>query len=114
LAEIGDVNRFESVERLIAYAGIDPTVYQTGQYQAPKTKMSKRVSPCLRHALWHAASMAIQNDPELQVYYQAKRDEGKHHGTVVGAVCRKLLARIYIILKGERPYIVRNQPGSDS
>ena len=108
LAEIGDVNRFESVEKLVAYAGIDPTVYQTGQFQASQTRMSKRGSPYLRHALWQAASMAIRYDPDLQAYYQAKRAEGKHHGTVLGAICRKLLARIYVILKEQRPYVIRN------
>lgn len=102
------MNRFESIEKLAAYAGIDPTVYQTGQFQASQTRMSKRGPPYLRHALWQAASIAIQYDPDLAAYYQAKRTEGKHHGTVLGAVCRKLLARIYIILKEQRPYVIRN------
>ena len=62
-----------------------------------------------------AASMAIRYDPELRAYYDRKRKEGKHHtdpvrsvlgGTALGAICRKLLARIYIILKEQRPYIV--------
>jgi len=107
LAEIGDINRFESSEKLVAFAGIDPTVYETGQFVAKKTRMSKRGSPHLRYALWQAASMAIQYDPELKAYYQAKRAEGKHHGTALGAVCNKLISRIYIILKEQRPYVVR-------
>jgi transposase len=107
LAEIGDVTRFDSVDKLVAYAGIDPSVYQTGQFQASEAHMSKRGSPYLRHALWLAASMAIRHDPELQAFYQAKRQEGKHHGTVVGAVCRKLLARVYVVLKEQRPYLIR-------
>jgi transposase len=107
LGEIGDVHRFDSVDKLVAYAGIDPTVYQTGQFTASEAHMSKRGSPYLRHALWQAASMAIRYNPDLQAYYQAKRNEGKHHGTVVGAVCRRLLARIYVILKEQRPYVIR-------
>jgi len=107
LAEIGDINRFENSGKLVAYAGIDPTVHQTGQFVATKTRMSKRGSPHLRYALWQAASMAIQYDPELKAYYQAKRAEGKHHGTALGAVCNKLLSRIFIILKDKRPYIKR-------
>ena len=107
LAEIGDIHRFESSEKLVAFAGIDPTVYETGQFIAKKTRMSKRGSPHLRYALWQAASMAIQYDPELKAYYQAKRAEGKHHGAALGAVCNKLISRIYIILKEQRPYIVR-------
>jgi transposase len=107
LSEIGDVSRFDHEEKLIAYAGIDATVYQSGQFQASETHMSKRGSPYLRHALWQAASMTILSDEELKSYYQRKRSEGKSHGTALGAVCRKLLVRIYVVLKQQRPYIIR-------
>lgn len=108
LAEIGDVNRFESSEKIVAYAGIDPSVYETGQFKADQAHMSKRGSPYLRRAIWQAASMAALYDPELKVYYEAKRQEGKHHGTAVGAICNKLISRIFVILKEQRPYIIRN------
>jgi len=108
LAEIGDVNRFESSEKIVAYAGIDPSVYETGQFKAAQAHMSKRGSPYLRRALWQAASMAIMYDPELKSYYESKRQEGKHHGTAIGAVCNKLISRIFIILKDQRPYIIRD------
>lgn len=108
LAEIGDIRRFETPEKLVAYAGIDATVYQTGQFEASEAHMSKRGSPYLRHALWIAANMAAIYDPELTAYYQAKRQEGKHHNTAIGAVCRKLLVRIFVILKEQRPYIIRD------
>ncbi len=107
LAEIGDIQRFDSVEKLVAYAGIDPSVYQTGQFQATQAHMSKRGSPYLRQALWQAASMAIRFDPDLQAYYQARREQGKPHGVILGAICRKLLARIFVILKEQRPYQIR-------
>jgi len=108
LAEIGDVNRFSAPEKLVAYAGIDPTVYQSGQFTATQTRMSKRGSPYLRHALWQAAFMASQYDPQLRAFYQRKRAEGKAHGTTIGAVSRKLLHRIYIVLKEQRPYVIRD------
>jgi len=107
LAEIGDVSRFESEDKLIAYAGIDATVHQSGQFHATQMHMSKRGSPYLRLALWQAASMSILHNEELKAYYHKKRKEGKAHGTAIGAVCRKLLIRIYVILKENRPYIVR-------
>lgn len=107
LGEIGDVNRFPELEKLVAYAGIDPTVYESGQFGATEVHMSKRGSPYLRRALWLAANMARQHDPELEAYYHKKKQEGKHHNTVIGALCRKLLARIYVILQEERPYVVR-------
>ena len=108
LAEIGDVHRFAAPEKLVAYAGIDPVVYQSGQFEATNTRMSKRGSPYLRHALWQAAFAASRFDPQLRDYYQRKRAEGKAHGTALGALCRKLLHRIYIILKEERPYVIRD------
>jgi transposase len=106
LAEIGDVSRFSSAEKLVAYAGIDASVHQSGEFEAKHMHMSKRGSPHLRHALWQAASMAVRYEPELQAFYKRKRAEGKHHGTALGAVCRKLLARIYVVLKEQRPYVV--------
>jgi transposase len=107
LAEIGDVSRFESEEKLIAYAGIDATVHQSGQFNASHMHMSKRGSPYLRLALWQAASMSVLHNEELKEYYHKKRKEGKAHGVAIGAVCRKLLIRIYVILKQQRPYVVR-------
>jgi transposase len=107
LAEIGDIQRFDTLDKLVAYAGIDATVYQTGQFQASEAHMSKRGSPYLRQALWLAAVSALLHDPSLKAYYQKKREEGKHHGTAVGAVCHKLLARIFVILKEQRPYVIR-------
>jgi transposase len=107
IAEIGDISRFESEDKLVAYAGIDATVYQSGQFQGTEMHMSKRGSPYLRLALWQAASMAIQHNEELKAYYQKKRAEGKAHGTALGAVCRKLLVRIYVILKENRAYEIR-------
>jgi transposase len=105
LGEIGDIHRFPSVKQLVAYAGIDPTVYESGQFQASQSRMSKRGSPYLRHALWMAAGVARQHDPELKAFYQKKRAEGKSYGTAMGAVCNKLLSRIYAVLRDQRPYV---------
>ena len=113
LGEIGDIKRFDSPDKLVACqgthsdAGIDATVYQSGEFEATETHMSKRGSPYLRQALWQAASMAVQYDPQLKQYYQRKKAEGKHHGTAIGAVSRKLVARIFVILKENRPYEIR-------
>jgi transposase len=104
LGEIGDIQRFETLKQLVAYVGIDPVVYQSGQFEAKQTRMSKRGSPYLRHALWMAATVARLHDPELKGYYHKRRGEGKTHGTVIGAICRKLLARIFVILRDQRPY----------
>lgn len=52
LAEIGDINRFKSSSALVAFAGIDPTVRQSGEFSSTHNHMSKRGSPYLRHAIF--------------------------------------------------------------
>jgi transposase len=106
LGEIGDVTRFARLEKLVAYAGIDPTSHDSGEFQGSRARMSKRGSPYLRRALWVAAASARLNDPDLRAYYEKRRAEGKPYGTVMGALCRKLLARVYVVLRDQRPYIV--------
>jgi transposase len=107
LGEIGDIQRFPNIKSLIAFAGLDPTVYQSGHFQATKATLSKRGSPYLRRAVWLAATVARRYNPDLAAFYRRKREQGKHHCTVTGAVCHRLLARIYVILKEQRPYEVR-------
>ena len=107
LGEIGDVHCFPNLKSLVAYAGLDPTVYQSGRFQATEASLSKRGSTYLRRALWLAATAARRFNPDLAAFYQHKRKQGKHHSSVMGAVCHRLLARIYAILKEQRPYQVR-------
>ena len=107
LAEIGDITRFARLESLVAYAGIDPSVCSSGEFTATETHMSKRGSPHLRRALWLAAVSASRSNPDLATYLQRRLDQGKPWGTAMGAVARKLLSRIYVILKHNRPYEVR-------
>jgi transposase len=107
IAEIGDVQRFRRFESLVAYTGIDPSVFASGEFKATETHMSKRGSPHLRRALWLSAITASQSNPDLAEYLQRRLDEGKPWGTVMGAVARKLLSRIYVVLKQNRPYQVR-------
>jgi transposase len=107
LAEIGDIQRFPKPENLVAYAGIDPTVYKTGQFEGDEMHMSKRGSHYLRWAIWQAAGSSLLHNPELRQYYDKKRAEGKTHGVAMGALCNKLLGRIYVVMKEQRPYVNR-------
>lgn len=107
IAEIGDVSRFSRLESLVAYAGIDPAVFASGEFNATETHMSKRGSPHLRRALWLAAIAASRSNPDLAAYLQRRLEQGKPWGTAMGAVARKLLNRIYVILKYNRSYEVR-------
>jgi len=107
IGEIGDVHRFQRFESLVAYSGIDPSVFASGEFKATETHMSKRGSPHLRRALWLSAINASQSNPDLAAYLQRRLEEGKPWGTAMGAVARKLLSRIYVVLRDNRPYEVR-------
>lgn len=98
LSEIGDITRFKNAKALVAYAGIDPTVKQSGQFLANNNKMSKRGSPYLRRTLFLCASTCTLHEGPLNDYYNKKRMEGKHHLTAVGAVAHKLTHIIYAIM----------------
>lgn len=104
LGEIGDISRFSNASKLAAYAGIDASVSQSGEYQSSSNKMSKRGSPYLRKALFNAALIAAFHDPVFSAFYQKKRSEGKHHLTAIGAVARKLCNTIFAVLKYNTPY----------
>ena len=105
LGEIGDVSRFSNASKLAAYAGIDASVSQSGDFQSSNNRMSKRGSPYLRKALFQAALVAAFHDPVFSAFYQKKRSEGKHHLTAIGAVARKLCNTIFAVLKNNTPYI---------
>lgn len=106
LGEIGDITRFSTAAKLVAYAGIDASVTKSGEYEATHNVMSKRGSPYLRKALFSAAFIASYKDPVFSAYYKKKRAEGKHHLTAVGAVARKLTYTIHAILTKNEPYKV--------
>jgi len=104
LSEIGDIHRFDAPGKLVAFAGLDVRVTQSGEFTGTRQKISKRGSPYLRRAIWLAASRAAFCDPILSAYYQSLRARGKHHLTAIGAVSRKLCNTIYAILKENRPW----------
>ena len=104
LAEIGDINRFKSSSALVAFAGIDPTVRQSGEFSSTHNHMSKRGPPYLRHAIFLAATTCSFHNSPLNAYYKKKRDQGKHHLTATGAVARKLTPVIYAVLRDSKPY----------
>ena len=106
IAEIGDISRFEKASQLVAYAGLDVSVKQSGEFNAiNSTKLSKRGSPYLRRAIWLASTVAAFKDPALSVYYTNLRNRGKAHGTAMGAVARKLTNIIFAVLRDNKPYI---------
>ena len=105
ISEIGDISKFDSPRKLAAFAGLDATVTQSGEFEAAHNVMSKRGSPYLRKAIFQAALVAAFKAPVLSAYYQKKRAEGKHHLTCIGAVARKMCNIIYAVVKNNQPYV---------
>jgi transposase len=103
-SEIGDISRFESAAKLAAFAGIDPTVTQSGEFVGTHNHMSKRGSPYLRRALWQASTAAATFDPHMKAFFQKKRAEGKPYMNAIGHVTRKMTNIIFAVLRDNKPY----------
>ena len=98
LGEIGDIHRFSNSSKLLAFAGLDPSVYQSGNYAAKRTHMSKRGSRVLRYALVNAAHNVVKNNNTFKAYYDAKRAEGRTHYNALGHCAGKLVRVIFKML----------------
>ncbi len=98
LGEIGDITRFSSPSKVLAFAGLDPTVYQSGNFNASHTKMSKRGSRPLCYALINAAHNVVKNNKTFKDYYDQKMSEGKSHYNALGHCAGKLVRIIYKML----------------
>ncbi len=107
LGEIGDVGRFSSAKKLVAFAGLDPIVNQSGKFENKSGHISKRGSPQLRNALFMAANVTRQNDENFKEYYDDKIERGKHHYSAVNATAAKLLRVVYWVLKNDKEYKVQ-------
>lgn len=98
LGEIGDIHRFSSPSKLLAFAGLDPSVYQSGNFNASHTRMSKRGSSVLRYALIYAAHNIVRNNDVFRSFYDAKRSQGKNHYNALGHCAGKLVRVIFKML----------------
>jgi len=105
VGEIGDISRFDSAPKLVAFAGLDVKVSQSGQFNSSQMSISKRGSPYLRRAIWTAANRAAFSDPVLSEHYQSLRARGKHHMVAVGAVARKMCNIIFAVMRDNKPYV---------
>ena len=104
IGEIGDISRFTTGAKLVAFAGIDPTVCQSGEFTGTRNHISKRGSPYLRRAIWLAANVAKIHNPILKDFYSRKLAQGKHSLSATGAVARKLTYIIHAVLRDQKPY----------
>ena len=95
VAEVGDFNRFSSPDKLLAYAGLSPSTYQSGQLTSTYAKMEKRGSRYLRYALFNATKYVCMWDPVFKTYLAKKRAEGKHYNVAISHAAKKLVRLIY-------------------
>ena len=103
-AEVGDFNRFDSPDKLLAYAGMSPSTYQSGQLKNCYPHMEKRGSRYLRYALYNATKYVCHWDPTFATYLAKKRAEGKHYNVALSHAAKKLVRLIFAMEKSRRPY----------
>ena len=105
IAEIGDFNRFDSPDKILAYAGFSPSTYQSGQLDGAYSHMEKRGSRYLRYALYNAAKYVCHWDSTFAEYLAKKRAEGKHYNVAISHAIKKLVRVIYHLEKTNQQYI---------
>ena len=104
LAEVGDFTRFDSPDKLLAYAGMSPSTYQSGQLKNCYPHMEKRGSRYLRYALYNATKYVCHWDPTFAAYLAKKRAEGKHYNIALSHAAKKLVRLIFSMEKSRQPY----------
>lgn len=107
LAEIGDIHRFSSPDKLQAFAGLDPSTYQSGKFKADKTPMVKHGSTYLRWALMQAARLAAMHCETFGRYLMTKQAQGKHYFVALGHTAKKLIRVIFRILSANEVFVPR-------
>ncbi|MGG3575040.1 IS110 family transposase [Bacillus gobiensis] len=108
ISEIGEIDQFNHPKKLVAYAGIDPSVFESGKFKATINKITKRGSSRLRQVLYTAVQCGItkNRNPKLKAYYDKKREEGKPHKVAIIACANKLIHWIYALLDRKEAFKV--------
>ena len=104
LAEIGDFSRFDSPDRILAYAGMSTSTYQSGQLDNCYAHMEKRGSRYLRYALYNATKYVCHWDKSFAAYLAKKRAEGKHYNVALSHASKKLVRLIFAMEKSGQAY----------
>lgn len=104
LAEIGDFSRFSSPDKLLAYAGLSPSTYQSGKLDNAYSHMEKRGSRYLRYALFNAAKYVCHWDASFAAYLARKRAEGKHYNVAISHAAKKLIRLIFALVRSGQSY----------
>ncbi len=108
IAEIGDFNNFDSPDKILAFAGLSPSTYQSGQLNNCYAHMEKRGSRYLRYALFNATKFVCNWCPLFADYLAKKRSEGKHYNVAISHAAKKLVRLIFALQKSGQPYIAKS------
>jgi len=104
VGEIGNINNFKNSDAVVAFAGLNPIVYQSGNYKAQHTRISKRGSSYLRNALITACrSMVMHNEPMMYSYFKKKK-ENKKFNCAIDHCARKFTNILFTLLKNNIEY----------
>ena len=98
LSEYGDINNFSSPSKMLAFAGLEPSIIQSGTLVS-NGKMVKHGSGHLRYSIMNIAMTILRYSPQFYDYYLKKRSEGKSHRVALSHVCKKLIRVIYTLEK---------------
>lgn len=98
LSEYGDISNFSSPNKMLAFAGLEPSIFQSGTLET-NGKMVKHGSGHLRYSIMNSAMIILRYSPTFYDYYLKKRSEGKCHRVALSHVCKKLIRVIYTLEK---------------
>ena len=104
LAEVGDFSCFDSPDKILAYAGLSPSVHQSGQMKNCYAHMEKRGSRYLRYAIFNATRFVCNWNPIFAAYLAKKRSEGKHYNVAISHAAKKLVRLIYAMEQSGQVY----------
>ena len=104
LAEVGDFSNFDSADKILAYAGLSPSTYQSGQLTNCYSHMEKRGSKYLRYAIFNATKYVCNWDPTFAAYLSKKRAEGKHYNVAISHAAKKPVRLIYAMERSGQTY----------
>lgn len=105
IAETNNFQDFGRAEQVLAFAGLDPSVYQSGQLTSTHSKMVKRGSKYLRYAIFNATKYVCHWDPTFRAYLAKKRAEGKPYNVAVSHAAKKLTRVMFHLVKTNKEFV---------
>ncbi len=104
LAELGDISNYKKPSQIIKFAGVAPMHYESSQFTAQHTAITKKGSKYLRKTLYQIILPVIHHNPVFRQYYDLKISQGKGHRCAQGHCVRKLLRIIYHLLSTDQKF----------